>query len=501
MTRVGDQSKMESSKNHGGARGAMIRGTIWSVAMRWSIKGLGLISTVILARILSPGDYGIVAMAMLVVGLAEVLVDFGSDTALLRQKTITKADINSAWSLRIIQGLIVGSLLAAAAPLAGLYFNEPRVVWVVWVFAICVLASGFGNIGATLARKELDFGFEFRLTVVSKTIGVVITIVSAYLIKDYRALVIGVASGYIVGLVLSYLMHPYRPTWCTSEFRSMWSFSKWLLVSGIGYFAARKVDEIIAGRVGGAEGMGIYTVGADIGQLPTAEIGPPINRTLLPTLSTLHDDPERMRSAVLKTVGVVSTLTLPLGVGLAFVAEPAALLLLGEKWRAAIPFIAIFAIGGAIRVSVGALSTYLMVLGDSKFLAHATWIEFVAFLIAAAILTPLYGLIGLAEARLVSSCVNWLIFVVAVTRKNQIRYRDLGRVLWRPVLGVVAMAIVLSIFLPPDWPLALHLAIQIFTGAISFVFILISGWWLVGKPDSLESLAFQKLTLLFRKLF
>lgn len=501
MTHLGDQNKMESRTNLGDARGAMIRGTIWSVAMRWSIKGLGLISTVILARILSPGDYGIVAMAMLVVGLAEVLVDFGSDTALLRQKSITKADINSAWSLRIIQGLIVSTMLAVAAPLAGLYFNEPRVVWVIWVFAICVLASSFGNIGATLARKELNFGFEFRLTVISKLLGVAITIVAAYLIKDYRALVIGVASGYIVGLLLSYLMHPYRPAWCTSEFRSMWSFSKWLLVSGIGYFAARKVDEILAGRIGGADGMGVYTVGADIGQLPTAEIGPPINRTLLPTLSTLHDEPERMRSAVLKTVGVVSTLTLPLGVGMAFVAEPVALLLLGEKWRAAIPFIAIFAIGGAIRVSVGALSTYLMVLGDSKFLAHATWIEFVAFLVAAAILTPLYGLIGLAEARLLSSCVNWLIFVIAATRKNKIRYRDLGGVLWRPLLGIVAMAIVLSIFLLPDWPLALNLALQIITGAISFVFISVAGWWLAGKPDSLESLVVHKVTLLFRKFF
>ena len=490
---------MESRMSVGDARGAMIRGTIWSVAMRWSIKGLGLISTVILARILSPGDYGIVAMAMLIVGFAEVLVDFGSDTALLRQKTVTKDDINSAWSLRVIQAVIVSALLAIAAPLAGMYFNEPRVVWVVWVFAICVLASGFGNIGATLARKELNFGFEFRLNVAGKIIGVVITIAAAYLIKDYRALVIGVASGYIVGLLLSYLMHPYRPTWCTSEFRSMWSFSKWLLVSGIGYFAARKVDEILAGRVGGAEGMGIYTVGADIGQLPTAEIGPTINRTLLPTLSTLHDDPERMRSAVLKTVGVVSTLTLPLGVGLAFVAEPAALLLLGEKWRAAIPFIAIFAIGGAIRVSVGAFSTYLMVLGDSKFLAHATWIEFIAFLIAAAILTPLYGLIGLAEARLVSSCVNWLIFVVAVTRKNQIRYRDLGRVLWRPLLGVVAMAIVLSALLCSDWPLIFKLGIQISTGAFSYILFVISAWWMTGKPDGLESLAINKILLFINK--
>jgi len=489
---------MESRKNLGDTRGAMIRGTIWSVAMRWSIKGLGLISTVILARILSPGDYGIVAMAMLVVGLAEVLVDFGSDTALLRQQSINTADINSAWSLRVIQGLIVSAMLGVAAPFAGQYFNEPRVIWVVWVFAICVLAGSFSNIGATLARKELNFSFEFRLTVTSKLLGVAITIVAAFLIKDYRALVIGVASGYIVGLLLSYLMHPYRPTWCTSEFRSMWSFSKWLLISGIGYFAARKVDEILAGRVGGAEGMGVYTVGADIGQLPTAEIGPPINRTLLPTLSTLHDDPERMRSAVLKTVGVVSTLTLPLGVGMAFVAEPVALLLLGEKWRAAIPFIAIFAIGGAVRVSVGALSTYLMVLGNSKFLAHATWIEFCAFILAAAILTPIHGLIGLAEARLISSVVNCLTFIIAVTRKNQIHYQNLFGVLWRPLVGIGVMAIVLSNQSDLDLPLALQLAVKIIQGAVSYSIFVLAAWRLAGKPDGLEYTIIEKMRNLFR---
>lgn len=487
---------MESRKNLGDARGAMIRGTIWSVAMRWSIKGLGLISTVILARILSPGDYGIVAMAMLVVGLAEVLVDFGSDTALLRQQSITTADINSAWSLRVIQGLIVSAMLAVAAPLAGQYFSEPRVVWVVWVLAVCVLAGSFGNIGATLARKELNFGFEFRLTVTSKVLGVVITITAAYLLKDYRALVIGVASGYIAGFVLSYLMHPYRPTWCTSKFRSMWSFSKWLLISGVGYFAARKVDEILAGRVGGAEGMGVYTVGADIGQLPTAEIGPPINRTLLPTLSTLHDDPDRMRSAVLKTVGVVSTVTLPLGVGMSFVAEPVALLLLGEKWIAAIPFIAIFAISGAIRVSVGALSTYLMVKGDSKFLAHATWIEFFAFLIAAAVLTPIYGLIGLAEARLISSCVNWITYVIAVKRSHQIRYRDLLGVIWRPLIGVAVMAVALISFLYPDLPLVFVLGMQIATGAISYMFVVFVVWLVMGRPDGLESMVINRLSIL-----
>src|SRR5574340_328264 len=139
-----------------------IRGAAWGMAMRWGIKLLGLISTVILARIISPEDYGIVAMAMLFAGMAEVLVDFGAQINILRKQTLDRDFIDSAWSLQIIQGGFVATLLALSAPLAGVYFNEPRVVWVIWVIAACLLFDGLTNIGITLARKNFEFKLEFR---------------------------------------------------------------------------------------------------------------------------------------------------------------------------------------------------------------------------------------------------------------------------------------------------------------------------------------------------
>ncbi len=481
-------------------RQALVVGTLWSVGMRWGIKGMGLVSTLVLARILTPGDYGVVAMAMLVVGLAEVLIDFGAGTTLLREPNVDRAFIDSAWTLGVIQGLIVAALLGLAAPLAGEYFKEPRVVPVIWAIAPVIALASMGNIGITLARKQLNFALEFRYALVAKLIGVLVTVVAAWLLRDFRALVIGVASGYVSGMLLSYWMHPYRPRWCTSRFGAMWNFSKWLLIGGIGQFAIRKIDEVAAGRLGSAAQFGAYTIGADIGQLVTAEIGPPINRTLLPTLSSMHEDIERMRLATLKVLGVVATVVTPLGIGLALVAPVATQVLLGAKWGSATPFVAIFAVVGAVRVLSGPLWTLLLVLGHSRLQASNVWIEFAIFAVAAVVLVPTFDFVGLAYARLISAVAIGAIYLVTGHLIAQLSYAAIAQVLWRPFVGVGLMALVLPLFADADRLPLLQLALLVAIGAVLYTGWIVASWWLVGRPDGIERMVVERLGLRGRPL-
>lgn len=474
-------------------RRAMVVGTLWSVAMRWSNKGLGLISTLVLARILTPGDYGVVAMAMLIVGLAEVLIDFGANTALLREPNADRDFSDSAWTLGAIQGVILGVLLAFAAPLAGVYFKEPRVVSAIWVVAPFVALSAFSNIGITLARKQLNFAFEFRYLLACKLIGVVATVSAAFVLRDFHALLIGVSAGYSATLLLSYLMHPYRPRWCTRSFAAMWNFSKWLLIGGIGQFAIRKIDELAAGRLGSASQFGAYTVGADIGQLVTAEVGPPINRTLLPTLSSMHEDVERMRQATLKVLAVVATVVLPLGVGMALVASAATQVLLGAKWDSATPFVAIFALVGAVRVLSGPFWTLLLVLGRSRLQASNVWIEFAVFAIAAVALVPTHDFVGLAYARLISAVAITVIYLITAHVVAELSWTALAQALWRPLVGVGAMALVLPMFADPNRLPLLQLAISIGIGAVLYASWIAGSWWLAGRPDGIERMVFDRL--------
>ncbi len=457
--------------------------------MRWSIKLLGLGSTIILARILSPGDYGIVAMAMLIVGLAEILVDFGADTHVLRTQTLNRDIIDSAWSLRIIQGCIVALLLAFSAPLAGVFFKEPRVVWVVWVISASLFIGSFSNIGITVARKNFEFGFEFRFSIVTKLIGVAVTIIAALIIRDYRALVLGIAVSYLSSVALSFSMHPYRPTWNTSQLRLMWHFSKWLLISGIGNFATRKTDELIAGRMGDAHALGIYSVASDLGQLPTAELGPPIMRAFLPTLSAIKDDIGRVRAAVLKTQGAVNTITLAAACGFVAVAEPLTLVLLGEKWTGVTPYLAIFAIVGALKVAVAPFSGLFLLLGYSGLHARIMWIEFVSFLLGAALLVPMMGMLGLAYARLASAIIYFLTNVYSAQSDAGIHYGEIWAVLWRPTISASIMLAAISLMPDLSVNVYLDLTIKIMVGAGIYLATLLIGWKMSGQPDGIESLA------------
>ena len=465
--------------------------------MRWGIKLLGLISTVILARILTPGDYGIVAMAMLIVGLVQVLVDSGADTNVLRKQTLDRDTIDSAWSLRIIEGCFVALLLALSAPLAGIYFNQPQVVWIVWVISASLFVSGFTNIGITVARKNFQFGLEFRFNIISKVIGVAVTIVAALIIRDYRALVLGIVASSLSGVLMSYVMHPYRPSWNTTQLRSMWHFSKWLLISGIGNFATRKTDELIVGRIGDAHALGVYSMASEIGQLPTAELGPPIMRTFLPTLSSIKDDPERVKAAVLKTLGAINTLTLAAAFGFVAVAEPLTHVLLGEKWAGVAPFLAIFAIVGALKVAVAPFSGLFLLLGFSKLHARMMWVEFLTFLVAAALLVPNLGVMGLAYARLASAVIYLLANLQSTRSSSGITYRQITSALWRPLAGATVMLAAVLLMPSLTSNIYLELAEKIAFGVVVYTFFILFSWRICGRPDGIESFMISRFRLIF----
>jgi len=198
---------------------------------------LGFFNTVILARLLSPEDYGVVGMAFLVVGLVSTFLDTGAGSALVRIGNPNKEQINSAWTLQSLQGCVLCAVLLIASPIAVIYFKEPRVGHVLNVVAICVAFMGFSNIGMSLAYLNLKFAIEYKMQIFTKLSGAIATLIAAYYFKDYRALVTGIVVAYIAEWCLSYYLHPYRPKWDTRKISEIWGISKWLMFGAIGgYF-------------------------------------------------------------------------------------------------------------------------------------------------------------------------------------------------------------------------------------------------------------------------
>lgn len=469
----------------------LMLGAAWAVSTRWVIKGIGFLNTVIMARLVMPADYGVVAMAMLVVGLTQALMDFGATTALMRKDEVTRDELDSAWTLRWLQSMAMALVLAVGAPFAAVYFQEPRVQYVLWVLAACVFTSGASNIGFVLAQKAFNFALEFKHQVICKILGVVATVVSGYVLRDYRALVIGVATGYTSGMVLSYVMHPYRPRWNTSKIGEIWAVTKWLMLAGVGGFILRKGDELMAARIGTTTDFGLYNVGSDLGQMPTGEVGPAMLRALMPVLVAMRGTVQEVNAAVVKTVGAMNTITLPIGLGFAAVAAPATSLILGPAWSGAAQYVAIFALVGTLQIIQSPFTTLLTIRGYTKVQSNAVWLEFAVFLAVAAALVPSFFLMGLVLARMLGSLINLGVVFFAAQRFCEISLRATGLALLRPLIGAILMhGLVQWVVHQVDGD-ALKLALGIVCGVLSYSLWTVCSWVMVGRPEGLESTALE----------
>ncbi|MEN9537769.1 MAG: hypothetical protein RLZZ126_4 [Pseudomonadota bacterium] len=476
--------------NPGDPKRNLIRGAVWTIGTRWLIKGLGFVSTVVMARLLIPEDYGIVAMGMLVVGLIQALLEFGASTALLRKAELSRAEIDSAWTLGVLQGFGMSVLLLGGMPLAQTYFEEPRLAVVLLTLSACVIFVSFTNIGLVLARKAFIFSLDFKIATLCKLGGVLATVIAGSILRDYRALVIGIVVGYTLPVPLSYWWHPYRPRWNTSKIGEIWTITKWLMLARVGQFILRKGDELAAGRIGTTSEYGLYNVGSDFGQMPVGEVGPAMLSALLPVLTTLKSDVNRANQAVIKTIAALNTAIWPIGLGFMAIAAQATDIALGSQWHDAVPFVSLFALASVMQTITSPANTLLILHGHTRTQSQIVWIEFASFVVMAFVLVPSHYLVGLAMARIASSVVSSLVALRYAHTLCQLPIAPVLRVISRPLAGSLLMYGLVTHLVLPDAPLAL----AILTGVVFFTLWSLATWHLAGRPEGLESTAVDKLS-------
>lgn len=470
-----------------GPKLTLIKGAAWSLATRWGIRLIGFLNTMVMARLVLPADYGIVAMAFLVVGLIHSLLDFSAATALVRKDKVSRDEVDSAWTLRAIQGLLMAAAIIVAIPVTDAYFQDPRVSMILYVFAGCVGLAGFSNIGLTLAQKQFNFSLEFKFQLYSKLLSVFVTILAGWWLRDYRALVIGIATGYIGGALLSFWVHPYRPRWNTSQIKAIWKVTRWLMLANIAGFVLRKGDELVAARIGSASEYGLYNVGSDLGQMPTGEVGPAVLRSFLPVLASMTGSSADINSTVLKTVRVVATLTIPLGFGLAAVANPATQLILGSEWTGTAPYVAAFSIVGAIYALGGPVTSLLTLRGHTRGLSVALWLEFCMFAVCAFALIPTHGLTGLVIARVIGAMINLFVTFWLGSQACGLRLGPACVAIVRPLIGSLLMYGAVGSLLAHLGQSIYSLIICVMVGTSMFIVWCTVTWHFVGRPDGLES--------------
>jgi O-antigen/teichoic acid export membrane protein len=466
----------------------LARGSAWMIAFRLLDRSVGLISMLVLARVLTPADFGLVAMATAMIALVELFGAFGLEVALIQRPGATREHFDSAWTMNVLIGASVAFvLLASAWPLAWFY-DDSRLIALVAFLALGPLIQGCENIGVVAFRKELNFDREFRFLLSKRLLSFAITVSLALWLRSYWALAIGMVFGRLAGVAISYTLHPFRPRWSLARAGDLLHFSLWLVAQNFFVFLKDRAPDFIIGKFAGAHALGMWSVANELSNLVGTELIQPMNRAALPTYSRLAEDRVALGGAYLSAAGLVALLVMPLVVGLAAVAPLVVAVLLGPQWHEVGPLISLLAFHGLTDV-------FLRTAASRPDVFVKIYALQVCFLLPLSFwLTREYGVQGAVVATVATALVLLPLNATLVARAIGVTARQLLATAWRPLLATAIMYGVTVLAQPAIDTAALtagralmQLALFVPLGAATYIVAELSIWSLCGRPSGAET--------------
>jgi lipopolysaccharide exporter len=473
----------------------MVKGAGWIVAWRMMTRALGLASTIILVRVLLPTDFGLIALATSIAQVLDNLAAVGVNDALIREPDPDRAIYDTGFTLNLLRASIVALCIAAGAPFASTFFNDPRLRPILFAIAGMTMIAACENIGVVQFRRDLAFRKEFQLLALPRIAGALTTIAFAFILRNYWALIVGLLAMRLVRLIVTYWLHPYRPRVTLRAWRRIVGFSFWTWISAVAIMIKDRTDSFVIGRVLGPAKVGVYAVGMEIGTLTATEIVEPLTTALFAGFSAGRREGANIPQAFFKAIAVTFILMLPAGVGISMLAAPLITLMFGARWIEAIPLVQVFALLGVTK-AIPYFSSVLLA-------AHARLsVQFriiiavlaVRLILLFSLIGPL-GLMGAVTAAVVSFMTEECLFLVVTFRLFKLRTADLFRASWRSILATAVMVLVVveeGIGWAPaassNVQLMFDLAIAASSGAIVYGTSLLAAWWLSGRPDGAETM-------------
>lgn len=484
----------------------MAIGIGWLVLTRIAVRSLGLVSMAVLARLLVPEDFGLIALAAIVVGALEIFSDFKLDLALIHYPKNDRRLYDTVWTFGVVRGFAIGLVLLLAASPVAAFYNDPRLTSILWVLALTSAIDGFQNVGLIEYNKELRFDRNFQFQVVTKLIGLVVTIAAALIWQSYWALIYGIVARSIVAVAMSYSIHPFRPRLCLFESMKLLSFSKWIMFSSLMHFASNKIDSIMLGKLENMQTLGFYNLARDISALPTTELVGPMQSASWSGYAKLGHDKERLIKEYLSNIASIVGVVLPVAMGVGFTADYFVPLIYTDKWAATIPLIQILTVAGVLRLLLSNSGSVYAAIGAPHYITYLTAATMLVQAPALFVGINSAGAIGAACALVISAVVGVIIAFGVLSSRLNIGFRLFARNLWRSIVAAGVMAVAL-IGMRILWPvgagnsiLAAQLAAAILVGVMTYVPTHFALWHLSGRPEGIERIALRVLRAFIDKI-
>jgi PST family polysaccharide transporter len=461
------------------------RGIFWNFVAYGLGKGIVLLTTAILARLLSKDDFGLVALAVVAVNYLAVVKDLGLGVALVQRQENVNEAANTVFTLNLIFGICLSGILIPLAPLIADYFQEPQVIPVLRWLGLTFFISALGSVHVVWLMRELDYRRKLVPDMGSALIKGLVSIGLALSGYGVWALVFGQLSGALSSVILFWVIVPWRPRFALDPkiTRSLLSFGSSIIGSDILSVSIDNLGYIIIGRLFGVVQLGVYTLAYRLPEMLLIGNLWIMSSVTFPAFANIQKDSDNMRLGFLGAIRLVGLIATPICLGLMITADPIIRVLFGDQWLDAIPILRVLALY-ALLASVGYhVGDVYKAIGRPNILLYMTILTLV-MMIPSLLIGSRFGLVGVAWGYVVAMFIERMISLLIATHFIEISLMDILTQLSSSIKGGLVMSAVTLcvLYLTTSLPSFAQLTLLILSGMVSYLGIL----WLTERENLIQ---------------
>lgn len=387
-------------------------------ALRGVTRGLAIVKIAILARILSPSQFGVYGIALLVLGFLEVLTETGINVFLIQEKGEIREYLDSAWITSIARGTLISIFIMASIPLVIFFFRTAEVRTLLYLVAGVAFARGFINPMVVSFQKKLQFMNEFVFQSFLFLIDAGVAVSLALITKSESAMLIGMLVSTLVQVALSFIIFKDRPRLAfeIDKIKKVVGRGKWITGAGIFSYLFQNIDNVFVGRILGTTSLGFYQQAYTISTLPVSEIGQIFNKVTFPVYVQLSGDVERLKKAFYKTLFVILPIVAVFAAGIFIFSRTLILIFLGEKWLVIEPTLRILAIFGILKSVLNFSYSLFLSLKMQKTVMLSELFGIIGMGIAIYPMILKYGTVGAAYSTIIAVICSLPVVILGIKK-------------------------------------------------------------------------------------
>ena len=416
-----------------------IRGGAITFGTQGANIAIQLTSTLVLARLLKPADYGIIAMVTALTGFAGLFRDLGLSSSTIQRDKLTHEQLSTIYWINVALGVLLTAVVASLSPLVGWFYRRPELNLVTAVVSISFLIGSFGTQPGALLTRQMLFGRLAVAQLAGALAGLVVSIVLALNAFSYWSLVIGGISGSVITTLLLNSLCGWRPGVAVrgAGVRSMLKYGASITAFDFVNYFQRNLDNVLIGRFWGADPLGLYTRAYALLMFPIQNIRGPINAVAFPAMSRLQNQPDLLRAYYIRATSLLAFASMPVAALLFIISRPLIHLFLGPTWNGAAPIFSFLAIAAFIQPTSGLAGSLLLSTGRSR--RYFECGLFNAIVLSASFVVGLpWGPVGVALSYAIANYIVLIPWLVWAFRDSPVGLPDFFRAILYPATAALS---------------------------------------------------------------